>query len=395
MDYGFALITEERKANGLFLKGNLTFNTTIANLGSYKNGPALSDSKMTKATSDEIKIMHTKCMGPEDMISALSGGNQQKVIFGKWLERGPQIFMMDEPTRGIDVGAKYEIYELIINMAKQGKTVIVVSSEMPEILGITNRIGVMSNGRLSGIVNTKETNQEELLSYYLRQEPAAGRHYPEEYGKMLSAQLRNKGILLFAIIGIISCAIDIITFPFPIPELPPGSPLSASTMIPLPPEVPFEVCISSRVTTRFSGECDFDATVRKKGGGKHVFPAILINPGGRSAVTIYRLWPEDKHHQGSLIFTNGIQSCLLNMDTMQMKSLNGPASNYPPPSSEDLSGEDMNLRLETVGLYRGLSFVRGAEHSATTRSYILKILENMQARAECLKKPQTGTLPNP
>ena len=149
--------------DGLFLKGNLTFNTTIANLGSYKNGPALSDSKMTKATSDEIKIMHTKCMGPEDMISALSGGNQQKVIFGKWLERGPQIFMMDEPTRGIDVGAKYEIYELIINMAKQGKTVIVVSSEMPEILGITNRIGVMSNGRLSGIVNTKETNQEELL----------------------------------------------------------------------------------------------------------------------------------------------------------------------------------------------------------------------------------------
>lgn len=81
---------------------------------------------------------------------------------------------------------------------------------------------------------------------------------------MLSAQLRNKGILLFAIIGIISCAIDIITFPFPIPELPPGSPLSASTMIPLPPEVPFEVCISSRVTTRFSGECDFDATVRKR-----------------------------------------------------------------------------------------------------------------------------------
>ena len=97
------------------------------------------------------------------MISALSGGILQYVIFGNWLDRVPQIFMMDEPTRGIDVGAKYEIYELIINMAKQGKTVLVVSSEMPEILGITNRIGVMSNGRLSGIVNTKETNQEELL----------------------------------------------------------------------------------------------------------------------------------------------------------------------------------------------------------------------------------------
>lgn len=165
MDHGFALITEERKANGLFLKGDLTFNTTIANLNQYKsdNGLMLSTDKMVRATNNEIKIMNTKCMGADDLISSLSGGNQQKVIFGKWLERGPQVFMMDEPTRGIDVGAKYEIYELIIKMAKQGKTIIVVSSEMPEILGITNRIGVMSNGRLSGIVNTSETNQEELL----------------------------------------------------------------------------------------------------------------------------------------------------------------------------------------------------------------------------------------
>ena len=163
MEHGFALITEERKANGLFLKGNLTFNTTIANLNHYRSGIALSDPKMTNATAAEIKLMNTKCMGPDDMISSLSGGNQQTVIFGKWLERGPQVFLMDEPTRGIDVGAKYEIYELIIGMAKQGRTIIVVSSEMPEILGITNRIGVMSNGRLSGIVNTRETNQEELL----------------------------------------------------------------------------------------------------------------------------------------------------------------------------------------------------------------------------------------
>ena len=163
IEHGFAMITEERKANGLFLKCDLTFNTTIANLEQYKSGLALSDQKMVKATNKEIKIMHTKCMGPDDMITSLSGGNQQKVIFGKWLEREPQVFMMDEPTRGIDVGAKYEIYELIIQMAKQGKTVIVVSSEMPEILGITNRIGVMSNGHLSGIVETKKTNQEELL----------------------------------------------------------------------------------------------------------------------------------------------------------------------------------------------------------------------------------------
>lgn len=163
MDHGFAMITEERKLNGIFAKGDLIFNTTIANMDRYKSGFALSHQKMLKATMRELDTMHTKAMGPEDMITSLSGGNQQKVIFGKWLERQPHVFLMDEPTRGIDVGAKYEIYELIIQMAKDGKTIIVVSSEMPEILGITNRIGVMSNGRLSGIVNTNETNQEELL----------------------------------------------------------------------------------------------------------------------------------------------------------------------------------------------------------------------------------------
>ena len=163
MAHGFAMITEERKSTGLFLEGDLTFNTTITNLSHYKTGIALSKDKMVKATANEINVMHTKCMGPADPITALSGGNQQKVIFGKWLERDPAVFMMDEPTRGIDVGAKYEIYELIIKMAKLGKAIIVVSSEMPEILGITNRIGVMSNGRLSGIVNTRETDQQELL----------------------------------------------------------------------------------------------------------------------------------------------------------------------------------------------------------------------------------------
>ena len=163
MMHGFAMITEERKSTGLFLDGDLVFNTTITNLPHYMSDIALSKDKMVKATANEINIMHTKCMGPTDSITALSGGNQQKVIFGKWLERDPEVFLMDEPTRGIDVGAKYEIYELIIKMAKMGKAIIVVSSEMPEILGITNRIGVMSNGRLAGIVDTKETNQEELL----------------------------------------------------------------------------------------------------------------------------------------------------------------------------------------------------------------------------------------
>ncbi|MDY4788336.1 MAG: sugar ABC transporter ATP-binding protein [Bacilli bacterium] len=161
--HNFALVTEERKVDGLFLSSNLIFNTCIANMNNYKSKGVISDKLMEEACARQIKNMHTKCMSGHDLISSLSGGNQQKVIIGKWLERNPEVFLLDEPTRGIDVGAKYEIYQLIINMAKMGKTCIVVSSEMPEILGITNRIAVMSNHRLAGIVNTKETNQEELL----------------------------------------------------------------------------------------------------------------------------------------------------------------------------------------------------------------------------------------
>ncbi len=163
MSYNFALVTEERKFNGIFGVANLEFNTTIANLDKYKRFGILNNGMMYDASQKEISKMHTKCMGSDDLISALSGGNQQKVVIGRWLERDPDVFLLDEPTRGIDVGAKYEIYQLIINMAKEGKTIIVVSSEMPEILGITNRIGVMSNHRLAGIVETKKTNQEELL----------------------------------------------------------------------------------------------------------------------------------------------------------------------------------------------------------------------------------------
>lgn len=163
MDYNFALVTEERKLNGMFGKASIEFNTTITNLDSYKTHGILSNVKLRDAANREIKMMHTKCVSADELITSLSGGNQQKVIIGKWMERSPDVFLLDEPTRGIDVGAKYEIYQLIIKMAKEGKTIIVVSSEMPEILGITNRIAVMSNHKLAGIVNTSETDQETLL----------------------------------------------------------------------------------------------------------------------------------------------------------------------------------------------------------------------------------------
>lgn len=163
MNYSFAMITEERKINGMFSKATIGFNTTITNLDSYKSFGILSKRKIFDAANRQILQMRTRCTSSEELVGALSGGNQQKVILGKWLERQPDVFLMDEPTRGIDVGAKYEIYQLIVRMAKEGKTILMVSSEMPEILGVTNRIAVMSNRRLAGIVETRKTTQEELL----------------------------------------------------------------------------------------------------------------------------------------------------------------------------------------------------------------------------------------
>ncbi len=163
MAANFAFVTEERKVSGMFGIDDLTFNTCITNLPKYQRFGILSNQLMHNAAKIEIKKMNTKCNDENDKISSLSGGNQQKVIIGKWLERAPDVFLMDEPTRGIDIMAKYQIYELMIELAKQGKSIIMVSSEMPEILGVTNRILVMSNYRMAGIVNTKETSQDELM----------------------------------------------------------------------------------------------------------------------------------------------------------------------------------------------------------------------------------------
>jgi putative multiple sugar transport system ATP-binding protein len=160
---GLAYVTEDRKGNGLILSESICKNTTAAKPEKISKHWVLDFDKERMYSEQMAKEMHTKCATVMEDVGNLSGGNMQKVLLGKWLFAEPDILILDEPTRGIDVGAKYEIYQLIIKMAKEGKTIIVVSSEMPEILGITNRIAVMSNHRLSGIVNTKETNQEELL----------------------------------------------------------------------------------------------------------------------------------------------------------------------------------------------------------------------------------------
>lgn len=164
IDHGFALVTEERRANGIFAVGTVNFNSVIANIAAYQKHLLLDEKKMHTDTDWSIKSMDIKTPSQNTLIRSLSGGNQQKVILGRWLLTTPEILLLDEPTRGIDVGAKYEIYQLMINLANEGKAVIMVSSEMPELLGITDRILVMSNGRLAGIVETKETTQEEILT---------------------------------------------------------------------------------------------------------------------------------------------------------------------------------------------------------------------------------------
>ena len=161
---GFALLTEERRATGIFGILNIRENATISSLDKCKNGPFLSKAKLKKNTDWCIKSMSVKTPGQETKIRTLSGGNQQKVILGRWLLTDPTVLLLDEPTRGIDVGAKYEIYQLIIDLAEKGKTVIMVSSEMPELLGVCDRILVMSGGKLSGEVNAKTATQEEIMA---------------------------------------------------------------------------------------------------------------------------------------------------------------------------------------------------------------------------------------
>ncbi|MGL1891005.1 MAG: ATP-binding cassette domain-containing protein [Spirochaetaceae bacterium] len=161
----FALLTEERRETGIYPVADITFNSCISNIDEYKNKLGfLVDKKMKVDTDIQIKSMRIKTPNRKERIRNLSGGNQQKVIIGRWLLTKPDILLLDEPTRGIDVGAKYEIYQLIIDLANKGKSIIMVSSEMPELLGITNRIMVMSNGRIAGTVNTEETTQTEIFN---------------------------------------------------------------------------------------------------------------------------------------------------------------------------------------------------------------------------------------
>ena len=161
---GFALLTEERRSTGIFGILDITDNTVISSIRAYKRGLLLSGGKMKKDTGESIKKLRVKTPSASTKIRTLSGGNQQKVILGRWLLTKPRILLLDEPTRGIDVGAKYEIYELILKLAREGRSVLMVSSEMPELLGVCDRILVMSGGRLAGEVDAATATQEEIMT---------------------------------------------------------------------------------------------------------------------------------------------------------------------------------------------------------------------------------------
>lgn len=162
---GFALLTEERRATGIFGVLSIKENTNIASLDRTSVAKFfINEKKLRKSTEWAISSMNVKTPSQRTQIRTLSGGNQQKVILGRWLLTYPKILLLDEPTRGIDVGAKYEIYKLIIELASQGKSVIMVSSEMPEILGVCDRIIVVSGGRIAGELDASSATQEDIMT---------------------------------------------------------------------------------------------------------------------------------------------------------------------------------------------------------------------------------------
>jgi len=159
-----ALLTEERRVTGVFPMLSVMENTVIANLYRYIKPYKLLDEKKRKEdAASSIARLRVKTPSINTLIKDLSGGNQQKVLFARWLLTEPEILLLDEPTRGIDVGAKFEIYSIIAELAKQGKSIIMISSEMPELLGMSDRIMVMCEGRLSGVVDGRVATQEEII----------------------------------------------------------------------------------------------------------------------------------------------------------------------------------------------------------------------------------------
>ncbi len=163
-----AYVTEDRKGNGLVLTNPIKINTTLANLSELCSKHVIDQDKEYQVAEEYRKKLKTKCPSVEQNVGNLSGGNQQKVLLAKWMFANPDVLILDEPTRGIDVGAKYEIYCIINDLVAAGKSVIMISSELPEVLGMSDRIYVMNEGKMVGEMAGKEASQESIMSCILK-----------------------------------------------------------------------------------------------------------------------------------------------------------------------------------------------------------------------------------
>ncbi len=175
IDNGLAYATEDRKTNGLILSDTIAKNTTMARMEKVANKQGIIDiAKENKIAEDYAKAMKTKTPSVQQNVGNLSGGNQQKVLLSKWMFAEPNVLFLDEPSRGIDVGAKYEIYCIMNDMVKEGKAVVMISSELPELLGMCDRIYIMNEGNIVGEMDAKDATQEKIMSAILSSKDKGG-----------------------------------------------------------------------------------------------------------------------------------------------------------------------------------------------------------------------------
>ena len=163
MKQGIALLTEERKKDGIIGGMSIRENITLPSLKKVSGKGILNFRKERELSQKYFEGLNVKAPGSDTLLGQLSGGNQQKVVLGKWIAREPQILILDEPTRGIDVGAKYEIYKIIVDLARQGKGIIMISSELPELLSMADRIMVISDQKIRGTLSAEEATQQKVM----------------------------------------------------------------------------------------------------------------------------------------------------------------------------------------------------------------------------------------
>jgi len=163
IDHGIAYVTEDRKSAGLVLEEDIRKNVSLANLEAISERGVIDDGREFKVAHEYRRALNIRCAGVDQRVVNLSGGNQQKVVLSKWLFAKPELLILDEPTRGIDVGAKYEIYTIIDRLASEGKGILMISSELPELLGMCDRIYVMNEGRFVAEFPAAEASQEKIM----------------------------------------------------------------------------------------------------------------------------------------------------------------------------------------------------------------------------------------